>query len=836
MAASGTARTYRRAAAGLVVMAGLLPALAAGQTLRPEFWGTHGSVNAVTSTEDAVYIGGSFWAVEPETGGGVPLSTLAGVPAPRFPKVDGDVYAAIDDGEGGWFITGSFINVAGLPRANIAHILVNGAVADWNPGIRTPSGSPTGAYGWALARRGNALFVGGFFGMAGSDLRANLAAFDATTGATLPWDPQPTGFVDALHVHDNTMYVGGKFYRIAGEVRSYVAAFDADSFALRAWNPTASSAVLAIAARDSVVFLGGEFTSVDLVPRQHLAAIDASSGALLPWDPGADGDVRCLATAGATLFAGGDFRAIAGVPRRSLAEIDAATGAVSAFDPQTSFPGVASIGLDAHALYVIGGLVAAALDIESGRTLWATPLDRSGATIAVATPHEVSPAAAAARDRPGPPSIPRLVYVGGDFATLSQGLPRVDLAAFDLRTGRPTDWAPRADAPVDALALAADRIWIGGQFGTIDGAPHPWLVATDPRTGASWSDCPQPNGYVLALLPRGDTLYVAGAFTKLGDLARSHLAAVDARTGRVLEWNPATNDVVSSLAFANGTLYVGGQFTMAGAEGAATQSRARVAAFDASTGALLAWDPSTDGPVNALTVTEGRVFLGGEFSYVGGMFHRPIAATDPESGAPLAWEPHVSRFNDHPAIRSLLAIGPSLLVGGVFNSIGGEWRANFAEVDALTAELHPWYPQLWGQAIALSRRDDHLFVGGQFYGAGGFPCYGVAVFRLDSAEPAGPPATAAPDPPGLEAAALTCTPNPAREVATLRWTLTRDAEVSIAVYDLAGRRVAEPVRSRRQSAGLHEVGLDTHGWRPGVYLGRIEVDGRVSVARLSVVR
>jgi len=72
-------------------------------------------------------------------------------------------------------------------------------------------------------------------------------------------------------------------------------------------------------------------------------------------------------------------------------------------------------------------------------------------------------------------------------------------------------------------------------------------------------------------------------------------------------------------------------------------------------------------------------------------------------------------------------------------------------------------------------------------------------------------------------------PNPFNPRTTLRYELTAEATVELAVFDLSGRRVATLVAARRP-AGRHEavwLGCDEAG-RPapsGVYLARLLVDG-----------
>ncbi len=83
-------------------------------------------------------------------------------------------------------------------------------------------------------------------------------------------------------------------------------------------------------------------------------------------------------------------------------------------------------------------------------------------------------------------------------------------------------------------------------------------------------------------------------------------------------------------------------------------------------------------------------------------------------------------------------------------------------------------------------------------------------------------------------------PNPANGSFTLRFVLPREAPVTLAIYDVAGRRVREVVTGRR-SAGEHTFAWDTrdeHGNTvgAGVYFARLEADGFRGAQKLVRVR
>src|SRR5512134_3453315 len=181
---------------------------ATAQAIREDLHCTDGRVWAAAVAGDLLYIGGEFAYVGPATGSGVPLDAATGQPPSSFPKVccAGQVYAVVPDGSGGWYIGGSFSSVGGVPRSNLAHILADNTVSDWNP-------SPTSVVR-ALALDGSTLYVGGSFGSIGGQARNNIAALDVATGDATGWNPNANGTVYALAVSGSTIYAGGDFTTI----------------------------------------------------------------------------------------------------------------------------------------------------------------------------------------------------------------------------------------------------------------------------------------------------------------------------------------------------------------------------------------------------------------------------------------------------------------------------------------------------------------------------------------------------------------------------------------------------------------------------------------------
>jgi hypothetical protein len=137
-----------------------------------------------------------------------------------------------------------------------------------------------------------------------------------------------------------------------------------------------------------------------------------------------------------------------------------------------------------------------------------------------------------------------------------------------------------------------------------------------------------------------------------------------------------------------------------------------------------------------------------------------------------------------------------------------------------------------GGAVSLSADGNSAIVGGASDGGGA----GAAWVFID-------PATLSVDPSGIAppagVALAPVNPNPASGVVTLRFTLPHAASVSLAIFDPAGRRVRE-LASGMASEGEHAFKWDQRDetgrvTSAGVYLARLEVEGRVITRKLATL-
>jgi len=213
----------------------------------------------------------------------------------------------------------------------------------------------------------------------------------------------------------------------------------------------------------------------------------------------------------------------------------------------------------------------------------------------------------------------------------------------------------RAVAGIAALALSF------GTVATISAGPAAAALTLTPAH--QWGT----NGRVEALLPvAGGKVIVGGLFSAVVDTAgrpspAANLAIFDPATGIMTAFG-STNGRVAALAASGGTVYVGGDFTKVGGV-----DRTDLAALDGGTGALKPWAPSTNGVVEALVATAAGVYVGGSFLEINGVpGHSFVAKLDASTGLlDTTWNPMPNE-----RVQALALWGSTLYLGGDFTAVG----------------------------------------------------------------------------------------------------------------------------------------------------------------------
>lgn len=151
-----------------------------------------------------------------------------------------------------------------------------------------------------------------------------------------------------------------------------------------------------------------------------------------------------------------------------------------------------------------------------------------------------------------------------------------------------------------------------------------------------------------------------------------------------------TNGTVRALLLHEGKLYIGGDFSkVTGSNG--TFSRVDLAAYDVATGTVLPFEANTNrGTVRAITVGDGKLFVGGSFSKINGTIRYRVAAVDPNTGeVDTTFRNGKDRFTGE--VWALAFTDNTVFVGGSFDTIDGIARHYLAAVDDDSGSVLPGF-------------------------------------------------------------------------------------------------------------------------------------------------
>ena len=311
------------------------------------------------------------------------------------------------------------------------------------------------------------------------------------------------------------------------------------------------------------------------------------------------------------------------------------------------------------------------------------------------------------------------------------------------------------------LALSESGVlFVVGNFTSIDGQARSSAAAIDTTTATLTSWAPAlPPGQVKAVLLSGNTVFLgagllaADATTAavqtldssisveaivLNDAGTTlyyggnGLKAYDLTTQQVVStWNPAPNGGVRALQISGSTVYVGGDFTTIGG-----QSNPYLAAINANTGTASGWNPSPNGTVAALLLRGNTLYTGGAFTLMGATERRgyaevdildaSVGVNDPRLNAPIQFATVV------PAVDTIAYADGRLMLGGGFNGSGAVSRRNIAALDADTGAATDWAPDADNEVQGLLLDGDTLYARGLFSTIGGQPRLRLAALDVTS--------------------------------------------------------------------------------------------------------
>lgn len=359
--------------------------------------------------------------------------------------------------------------------------------------------------------------------------------------------------------------------------------------------------------------------------------------------------------------------------------------------------------------------------------------------------------------------IGRRLFIGGDFTHVSP--PLGGAVAMDASGAVLPGRFPRIDGYVAQILADGYGGWVAvGSFRRVDGQPYAGFVRVTPERTVDPRYRVAADGPIEFVAIAHGRVYLAGDFRTVNRQPRRGLAALVAATGELSSWGSGFDPGgrgINALSVSSLGVYVSGRQNP-------SMGTSRLWGFDAATGAMLfaraLW-------VNAIAATSARVYVGGNGP------ERPVWAVDPMTGVDTDWRLgftfHVlmSTIGDYTAVYSLLVDSGRLYFGGNFAADSGQWdlaaadaatgaRANWRPsptgpmgvrrllrvgpavvalsgsaplaYDVTTAATLPFSPALAGTVSAMAGAPEGVVVGGVFVGTGGAPRAGLASIDLET--------------------------------------------------------------------------------------------------------
>ena len=196
-----------------------------------------------------------------------------------------------------------------------------------------------------------------------------------------------------------------------------------------------------------------------------------------------------------------------------------------------------------------------------------------------------------------------------------------------------------------------------------------------------------------------------------------------------------TSGVVYGVGTVHGKVVAGGTFSQirppSGGAGVA-RNQGTLAIFNAETGApdscqfAVTLNGATPTVRSVIASPDGNtIYIGGNFSTVGGVNAARVAAIDPVACTvkPL----RVAGVSS--LVLGMAATASTLYLAGEFQSVGGQARRRFAAVDATSGALLAWAPaaDTVGRAVAVSPDRTKVAIGGDFFTVNNQDSHSIAV-------------------------------------------------------------------------------------------------------------
>ena len=567
-----------------------------------------------------------------------------------------------------------------------------------------------------IATNGNYVYVGGGFGVAGSEVTQGIARWDGTNWSSIGGISGSIPLVYSIIAHGSDVYAAGYFTNAGNVAARSIARWNGQSWSALGVGVNGLAVCMAFLGND--LYVGGYFSQAGGVNATNIARWDGTNwyavgGGLSGNTNGFYPTVGALAVdATGELYAAGLFQFAGSLPVNNIARWDGSQwNALGSGVFSGPSPVISDIKYKDGTVYVAGSFRSASGVNATNIARW----DGSSWSAMGGGPFGTNTCLA---------FVGNTLYTAGNFTNIG-GAKALNVARWNGAAWEPVaaGAAGEISTQVSTLGVGGGYLYAGGDFIRAGNAGVLGLARWD---GVEWSAVmgPRTRGAYLAArevrVVSSDNIYIGGNAMRL----------IGGRyVGRIAHWDGASWDSMAggltgtgtvganSIIEQGGLVYVGGSFTAAGGV-----SARNVAGWDGAN-----WFPLASGlnnSVNALAFHNGQLFAGGAFTARGdgtGTLHG-FAVWD---GSDWQDVPTSSFWRINNVVNALVSDGINLYIGGNF-LIG--WQYQYPPYDGQSLDnVGRWDGANWwalgagftNTVNALAIQNGILYAGGAFTNSGG---------------------------------------------------------------------------------------------------------------------
>ncbi len=651
-------------------------------------WFPDGEVRTMSSDENYIYLGGDFQSFTKKgvKGSNAKLGFFGGdnhnALNENFSQfITGDIYVAISDNRGGWYIGGDFELTNNPKFVALIHINADKTIDyNWNTGLKGDD------YVGSLLLVGDVLYVAGDFEKIGGQNRANFAKISTNTG--LAFDD----WLIRSPYSNEYEYTSGKFFIL----RDYVYIYGSDNirrFSIINGNIDSSWFVSCgnygdinkIISVGTDLYVGGYFNTINGKPRKNIVKLSTTSfGNEIvrdDWNVKINNEVRDLCVSDGYLYVGGYFSEIDNQQKTLIARIAISTGIVD--------------------------------------NNWTTNLNV--VTDSYGTKSFVEKIIV----------LNQNIYISGKFNDVTSQvrnfvkIPAIGLGNIDFNwTPNPAFYILNNSNFGQVLSVSNNEIFLaGGGLFSINGVLRNNIARikkSNMELDLEWNpvknkDVVFNKPYIYTILVKNNFLYVGGSFNEINQQPRNCIARfTTSGEGSLDAWNPNSTDCykIFSMVASQTDIFVAGGFKDIGG-----QERSGIAKIP------IMGDGSVDSQWNAKLRTYGtehwnRLYLSGDYLYIFGDFwgvdtqnwHTIIRVSVSGSGQfDNSWKPSCSY------VWSCIVDENYTYIGGKTLNPKTNKNQSLARFSNTTGQLDKdWIPSVYGSISDIKLVSNDLYLGGYF--------------------------------------------------------------------------------------------------------------------------